>query len=117
MDYTMYPFNTDKLSIAIIQGDSYTTTLSLYKNNTLIGPEIINKIYLTCKELDLNLRFTFNNESKKYQLIIPSEKTSTFAPGYYKFDITIFMINGQVFTKVHNGELIISKKINEVIDE
>lgn len=96
--------------LEIIKGD--TLSLIIYVDD---GFEMIEEIYFTSKLLGINEKATYFGENA-YKLIIPSEKTKTFALYHATYDITAILKNTHTQTAIYNGYIYIYEKENVIYE-
>lgn len=103
-----------KLQKQIIQGDTYNAKIVIKKNEAILDHSLIDKVYFTCKGLNIQIEPQYDAIENAYLLEIPSSETQTYNIGKYDFDITILFVNQHIKTAVYEDVLQVLKKHNEV---
>lgn len=103
-----YKTRTDKygnelVDFEVLKGDTFTISLSLSTDKTQISPDKVVKV-LYRQSLDdyqqkYENEFTYNAESERYIMTIPSEATATFTSDEsYIYEIEVTVVGGDVIT-------------------
>jgi len=109
-----------KKEIVIIQGDSYQKSVQILKCNhgehEIIPHELIDKVIITSKSLNINKELAYDDENKKYLLNLTSSETASFKPQITNYDLTVIFTDSKIKTICYNGQVKILEKSN-TLDE
>lgn len=89
----------------LTQGDTFQNQLDvLNKDGEIISPSLIKKVEFKLSNIDYKYEFSqeyeFNEEIGKWEITIPTEKTSEFAIDTHIYEYQITYVNGVVSTPV-----------------
>lgn len=99
--------------ITIIQGD----TLQRYVIVEGAPNEIIENLYFTSEKLGISKELEYDEQSFKYELLIPASETVKFKPMITDFDITVKFFDEKVKTCLYKGKIKVLEKNNKIIEE
>ena len=94
--------------LTIIQGDTHNSTVTVE-----VGAELIEDLYFTSKYLGISQQLTKINDTQ-WLITFETDFTCDCKVCKATFDITAILKDGQVNTKIHNGEIQVLKKENKI---
>ena len=99
-----------KTDVIIIQKDTYQKRIKLdnIDNTTIEG------VYVSCKELELSQKTTYDGVNGVYVFELQPSDTEMLATGDYTYDITLKLTTDDVFTLIYKGNLKVLPKTNSV---
>lgn len=99
--------------IVFVRGD----VVELYLDIPDIEKDAIANVYLSCKGAKLLYILTYSNLQNSYCFRLKSEETACLIPGFYTYDITVELIDGNKITLRRNKDFIILKKKNSLCSQ
>ena len=97
--------------LKLIKGDTLSLTLSINDFNL----SLIDKVYFTCSQQNINELFTLNGT--EYVLSIPPEKTDRLKEITCDYDITVVFLSGETLTTVYRSAFTVLPKTNPINTE
>lgn len=94
--------------LKIVQGDVFELHIDI-RNVPLF---LIKRVVFSSKDLGVEIPASFYDG--RYDVRIEGEWTSKFEPGFVRYDITMFLTDGEKLTIVQNEKIEVLKKVNEV---
>lgn len=94
--------------LTIIQGDTHNATVTVE-----VGADLIEDLYFTSKYLGISQQLTKINDTQ-WLITFEADFTCDCKVCITSFDITAILKDGQVNTKIHNGEIRVLKKENKI---
>lgn len=95
--------------IKIIQGDTYEAKLKCTGIDDL---SIIEKIFFSCKDLEVCKEIKYDEEVGSYVLKFTPEETAKMPDCISDFDITVKYTDSNVQTPIYRKKITIQRKVN-----
>lgn len=93
-----------------IQGDTIETILH-FRN--LENPDCITEVWFSCKSLNLKIKLQYLQDTY-WVLKIPASESTNFRVGDFSFDITTKLLDGDIYTVLYQGTVVVKQKVNTV---
>ena len=105
-----------KRNFTLIQGDTFAGTISIKKDNVAIPSEDVASLKFKLSDRNYNLiyekDFTYQDESGKWLIVVPSAKTKEIGVGRYIYEYELTFVTGFV-TTIMQANFKITDEISE----
>ena len=98
-------------SITLIKGDTLSLSLSINGVDTTM----IDKVYFTCSQQNINELFTLNGGN--FVLSLSPETTSNLKEITCDYDITVVFLGGETMTSIYRSAFTVLPKTNPINTE
>ena len=95
--------------IKIIQGDTYEAKMRCIGIDDL---SIIEKIFFSCKDLEVCKEIKYDEEVGSYVLKFTPEETAKMRACVSDFDITVKFVDSNKHTPIYRKKIIVLRKVN-----
>lgn len=96
--------------IIVIQGDTYQKSVIIEN----VDSELIDDIYISCKDLGINKQLEYDNENDKFVFTLTSQETINLKSMTTTFDITVYFKDSKVKTVSYKSNIQVLPKTNAV---